>query len=133
MLADGVFRTYLKATHVGFMIKMTFSYDRRLYIFWKQFFKHLCIHLFLLPNSFDVQYKSKAIEHLLVAGCIFKLHHQNNCYSNMLMKKSSHGSLCDLFLNKISFNQVYEKPDATLSNQDFFGSVMTRAQKAIIF
>ena len=76
MLADSVYRTYLKGTHVGFMLKMNCSYDCTLYIFWKQFFKHLHVQLILLlPAEFDVQHEGKALKHLQVDGCIFKLCH----------------------------------------------------------
>ncbi len=60
MFADRVRRTDLKGTHVGFMQKMNLSYDLTLYIFWKQFFEHLHIRIFLLPAAFDVQHESEA-------------------------------------------------------------------------
>lgn len=70
------------------MLKMNLSYDLTLYIFGEQLFKHLHIHIFLLPAAFDVQHEREAWEHLQVDGCIFKLCHQNKCYGNTLVNKS---------------------------------------------
>lgn len=89
MIADSVYRAYLKGTHVGFMRKINCSYDRTLYILCKHFFKHLHIYLFSLVAAFDEQHESGALEHLRVDGCIFKLCHQNKFYGNMLVNNSS--------------------------------------------